>query len=165
MLSPSLLQLLRAYWREERPQAWLFCGQNPVNHLTARQFNRGFHTAADLAEIGKKVSPHTLRHSFATHPLDRVTNIRVIQSLRRPPLEVASIAQPIWCKRSSPHSGRTGIPRSPRNPSLEAFERRPNPQADDSGRGGIRNPSYLLPRPDRPHQFWIRAYGGNSDRL
>ena len=81
MLSNGMLELLRAHWREARPQAWLFCGQNPVNHLTTRQFTRAFQTAAASAEIGKKISPHTLRHSFATHLLDQGTDIRVIQVL------------------------------------------------------------------------------------
>ncbi len=81
MLSPFMLELLRAYWCEARPQAWLFDGQNPVNHLTARQFSRVFHMAAAAAQIDKKVSPHTLRHSFATHLLDQGTDIRVIQVL------------------------------------------------------------------------------------
>ncbi len=81
MLSPYMLQLLRAYWCEARPQAWLFSGQNPVNHLTARQFTRAFQAAAAGAGIDKKVSPHTLRHSFATHLLEQNTDIRVIQVL------------------------------------------------------------------------------------
>jgi len=81
MLSPSMLELLRAYWCEARPQAWLFDGQNPVNHLTARQFSRVFHMAAAAAQIDKKISPHTLRHSFATHLLEQNTDIRIIQVL------------------------------------------------------------------------------------
>ncbi len=81
MLSPHMLELLRAYWCEARPQAWLFPGQNPVNHLTARQFTRAFHMAAAASQIDKRVSPHTLRHSFATHLLEQNTDIRVIQVL------------------------------------------------------------------------------------
>src|SRR4030081_3751187 len=81
MLSPHLLELLRAWWRAARPQGWLFPGQNPVNPLTARQFNRACHAAAHMAGIDKRVSPHTLRHSFATHLLEQNIDIRVIQVL------------------------------------------------------------------------------------
>jgi len=64
-----------------RPQGWLFPGQNPVNPLTPRQLNRACHAAAQMAEIDKPVSLHTLRHSFATHLLEQKTDIRVIQVL------------------------------------------------------------------------------------
>ena len=81
MLSQHLLELLRAWWKAARPQGWLFPGQNPVNPLTARQLNRACHAAAQMAEIDKRVSLHTLRHSFATHLLEQKTDIRVIQVL------------------------------------------------------------------------------------
>jgi integrase/recombinase XerD len=81
MLSPHLLELLRAWWKAARPQGWLFPGQNRVNPLTTRQFNRACHAAADMAGIDKRVSPHTLRHSFATHLLEQNIDIRVIQVL------------------------------------------------------------------------------------
>jgi len=81
MLSEHLLALLRAWWKEARPQGWLFPGQNRVNPLTTRQLNRACHAAAQMAEIDKPVSLHTLRHSFATHLLEQKTDIRVIQVL------------------------------------------------------------------------------------
>src|ERR1700752_3866886 len=81
MLSRHLLELLRAWYKAARPQGWLFPGMNPVNPMTARQLRRACDTAAQIAEIDKRVSPHTLRHSFATHLLEQNTDIRVIQVL------------------------------------------------------------------------------------
>jgi site-specific recombinase XerD len=81
MLSPHLLELLRAWWKAARPEGWLFPGQNPVNPMTTRQFNRACHAAAQAAGIERNVSPHTLRHSFATHLLEQNVDIRVIQVL------------------------------------------------------------------------------------
>jgi site-specific recombinase XerD len=81
MLSPQLLELLREWWTAARPQGWLFPGQNKVSPLTARQLNRACHAAAQNAEIDKRVTPHTLRHSFATHLLEQNIDIRVIQVL------------------------------------------------------------------------------------
>lgn len=81
MLSPQLLDILRAWWREGRPRSWLFPGQDWLRPLSSRQFNRACRAASLLAGLEKRVTPHTLRHSFATHLLERGTDIRVIQVL------------------------------------------------------------------------------------
>ena len=81
MLSPRLLELLRDWYRIARPAVWLFPGRDPLLPLTTRQFNRAVHAAADRAAIKKRVTPHTLRHSFATHLLEEKTDVRLIQVL------------------------------------------------------------------------------------
>lgn len=81
MLAPDLLLLLRRWWRATRPKGWLFPGRDPGQPITTRQLDRICKGAALAAGLEKPVSMHTLRHSFATHLLERKTDIRVIQAL------------------------------------------------------------------------------------
>jgi site-specific recombinase XerD len=81
MLSPKLLELLRDWYRIARPAVWLFPGRDLMLPMTTRQFNPAVHAAAAMAEIKKRVTPHTLWHSFATHLLEQKTDVRLIQVL------------------------------------------------------------------------------------
>ena len=81
MLSPELLELLRDWYRIARPAVWLFPGRDLMLPMTTRQFTRAVHAAANMAKIKKRVTPHTLRHSFATHLLEQKTDVRLIQVL------------------------------------------------------------------------------------
>jgi site-specific recombinase XerD len=81
MLSPRLLEILRAYWKRVRPGRWLFPGRDPGDHITIRAIQAACRSARRQARIGKPVTVHTLRHSFATHLLERGVDIRIIQTL------------------------------------------------------------------------------------
>ncbi len=81
MLSPGLLELLRDYWREARPEGWLFPGKPKINPISPRQLNRAFTSAKTMAGVKKAATLHTLRHSFAPHLLEANTDVRVIQVL------------------------------------------------------------------------------------
>lgn len=82
MLSPKLLATLRAYWKESRPAGpYLFPGRDPEKLFTRSSLHQAMIKAARRAGITKTLSPHTLRHSFATHLLDAGTDLRTLQVL------------------------------------------------------------------------------------
>lgn len=81
MLSDRLLSALREYWKTERPKDWLFPGSPATKHLSTHAVYKVCKKAATNAGLSKRVSPHTMRHSFATHLLESGTDIRIVQVL------------------------------------------------------------------------------------
>ncbi|MBV8451164.1 MAG: site-specific integrase [Deltaproteobacteria bacterium] len=81
MLSPRLLMLLRTYWKTVRPKQWLFTGYKPNQHLSVRALQVVCHNAWQNSGLTKPVTMHSLRHCFATHLLEKGTDLRTIQLL------------------------------------------------------------------------------------
>jgi integrase/recombinase XerD len=81
MLSPKLLEILRDWWRLEKPKLWLFPSDIPGRHITRGAVERVCPEVRQASGISKPVSPHSLRHAFAVHLLERGTDVRTIQLL------------------------------------------------------------------------------------
>ena len=81
VLSDRFLAYLRGYWRTHRPTEWLFAGKTVVGHACPNTVRNVFHAAVASAGISKKITPHVLRHCFATHLMESGVDIAVIQTL------------------------------------------------------------------------------------
>ena len=81
MLSPRLLEVLRDWWRLEKPKPWLFPGDIPGRHITRFAVERACREAHRASRISKPITPHSMRHAFSVHLLERGTDVRTIQLL------------------------------------------------------------------------------------
>lgn len=81
MLSPRLLEILRDWWRVERPKHWLFPGDLPDRHISRHAVGEACQKAHRLCGNRKPITPHSLRHAFAVHLLESGTDVRTIQLL------------------------------------------------------------------------------------
>jgi len=81
LLAPSMLEILREYYKEYKPQVWLFEGQRPGKSYTVRSVEKVFEKAKQKAGIIKPLTVHSLRHTFATHFVEQGGDIRVVQEL------------------------------------------------------------------------------------
>lgn len=81
MLSPQLLNILRSYWRRARPTRYLFPGRDETRPISPTVLHAACRSASKASGLSKRVTLHTLRHSFATHLLENGADIRVIQAL------------------------------------------------------------------------------------
>jgi site-specific recombinase XerD len=120
-LSPALLELLRAHWQQLRPTTWLFAGKTPSGQRSLGGLQRVVRRAVLAAGLSKKVSLHTLRHSYATHLLEAGVDVVTIQRLLGH-RDLQTTAR--YLHLTAPQLGRTpglleGLPTLPQAPALD----------------------------------------------
>lgn len=81
MLSPKLLEILRGWWRVNKPRHWLFPSDLPGRHISKDAVEQACQKARRISAIRKPITPHSLRHAFAVHLLESGTDVRTIQLL------------------------------------------------------------------------------------
>ena len=123
MLSPKLLEILRDWWRVEKPKDWIFPGDIPGRHISKDAVEQACQKAQRLAQIPKPITPHSLRHSFAVHLLESGTDVRTIQLLLGH-RSLATTARYLRIATSKVCSTSSPLDLLPRPVSLEA---RPKP--------------------------------------
>ena len=81
MLSSRLLEILREWWRIEKPKLWLFPGDIAGRHISRSAVELACQEGHRASRISKPITPHSMRHAFAVHLLERGTDVRTIQLL------------------------------------------------------------------------------------
>lgn len=84
MLSPKLLEILRDYWRMQRPRAWLYPGDRAGQPISRHAVGQACAKAHELSGLSKPVTPHSLRHAFAVHLLETGADVRTILLVGNP---------------------------------------------------------------------------------
>lgn len=124
-LSSKLLDDLRDWWRLRRPTTWLFPGRNN-QPLSASGVQRGCQAAAILARLAKHATPHTLRHSYATHLLEAGLDVRTLQKLLgHNQLATTALYTHVTEERLRGVVSPWDLPRGPASPSATSCERTP----------------------------------------